>query len=60
MPQEIAYTAIVKTRLQTIKLYFNEYVVLFTDQIFQKSLCKKIRPSICIQKSDLVFEAVVR
>ena len=60
MPQEIAYTAIVKTRLQTIKLYVNEYVVLFTDQMFKKSLCKKNRPSICIQKSGLVFQGVVR
>ena len=44
MLQEMVSTAIeavetnLKCRLETMKLYFNEYIVLFPDQVFKNSL----------------------
>ena len=66
MPQEIVLTAIeaieanLKCKLETIKLYFNEYIVLFTDQIFKDSLWQKTWSSICFKKPDQVFQLLLR
>ena len=44
MPQEVVSAAIeatevnLKCKLETIKLYFNEYIVLSTDKILKNSL----------------------
>lgn len=64
--QGIASTAIeaiqanLQCRLQAIKLYFNEYLVLFTDQIFKTSLQQKAQPSIYFKIPDEFFQTLVR
>ena len=43
-----------------MKLYFNEYIVLFPDQVFKNSLWQKTRPSICFKTPGRVFQLLVR
>ena len=49
---------LVKCRLQTIKLYSNKYVVLFTNQIFKNAIQQKARPSICFKNRGWVFQTL--
>ena len=65
MSQELASTGIetietnTKCSLQTIKLFFKEYMLFSPDQILKNSLRQKARPSVCIKTHGRVFQLLV-